>query len=102
MQGPGIDSSASLRQNTSDCIRVASSIAVELQFRIARFIASPDSSQQMSLPFFKSLNYDLALASSCRARGTLSMRAMYIWHEAEEGSSLRQSSLGIKDSNGYN
>ena len=50
MQAHGLVSTRSLRRNTSDCIRVASSIAVELQLRIARLIASTDSSQQLSLP----------------------------------------------------
>ena len=50
VQDPGLVSTRSLRRNTSDCIRVASSIAVELQLRIARLIASTDSSQKLSLP----------------------------------------------------
>ena len=47
VQGPGLDNSPSQSQNTLDCIRIASSIAVELQLRVASSIASPGRTQTL-------------------------------------------------------
>ena len=47
VQGHGLDNSPSQSRNTLDCIRIASSIAVELQLRVASSIASPGRTQTL-------------------------------------------------------